>query len=58
MLRWILTVVAVVLALLFWYMALTVPMVSAAAPALIAIALTVGVYFLWPKRHHKVAAKT
>lgn len=52
MLRWILTVVVSLLALLFWYMTLTVPMVSAAAPALIAIALSVGVYFVRPK-HHK-----
>lgn len=52
MLRWILTVIVSLLALLFWYMTLTVPMVSAAAPALIAIALSVGVYFVRPK-HHK-----
>lgn len=51
MLRWILTTVVILLALLFWYIALTVPMVSAAAPTLIAIVFTVAVYFVWPKRH-------
>lgn len=52
MLRKVFTGIAILFALLFWYMTLTVPMVSATAPALIAIALTIGVYFLWPK-HHK-----
>jgi len=55
MFRWILTVVAALLALLFWYMTLTVPMVSATAPAVIAVALTVGVFFAWPKRNKKVS---
>jgi hypothetical protein len=52
--RWILTVVAVIFALMFWYIALTVPMVSATAPVVIAVALTVGVFFVWPKRNKKV----
>lgn len=50
MLRWILVALAIVLALMFWTIALTVPMISAAAPALLAIAFTVCVYFLWPKK--------
>lgn len=53
MYRWILTSVLSLLALLFWYMALTVPMISAAAPAVIAIALSVAVYFTWPKHRKK-----
>lgn len=48
--RWILTGIIIVLALLFWYIALTVPMISATAPAVIAIALTISVYFMWPKK--------
>jgi Flp pilus assembly protein TadB len=54
MLRKIFAVILALLALLFWFMTLTVPMVSAAAPALIALALTVAVYFVWPKHKNKV----
>lgn len=53
MLRWFLTAVVIVVALLFWYITLTVPMISAAAPAVIAIAFSVAVYFVWPK-HRKM----
>lgn len=54
MLRWLLTVLAIIFALLFWYMALTVPMVQATAPAIIAVALSVVAFFAWPK-HRKTA---
>lgn len=52
MLRWALTVVVALVALLFWAITLTVPVFEATAPALISIALSVGVYFAWPK-HRK-----
>lgn len=51
--RWLrltLAVVVLLFALLFWYMTLTVPMISATAPALIAIVLSFATYFVWPKR--------
>jgi hypothetical protein len=50
MFRKIITTVVVLLAILFWYMTLTVPMISATAPGLIALALSVLAYFIWPKK--------
>jgi len=49
MLRWFLTVTVILLALLFWAVTLTVPAISATAPAMISIALSIAVYFVWPK---------
>lgn len=54
MLRKIFTGVVILLALFFWYVTLTVPMISATAPGMIAIALSVTIYFLWPKRRKTV----
>lgn len=54
MLRWIFTTLVILLALLFWYMALTVPMGSASAPTIIAIALSISAYFVWPKNRKVV----
>lgn len=51
--RWIATPIVGVFALLFWYTALTVPMISATAPALIALCLTLTLFFIWPKRGSK-----
>lgn len=53
MLRWLLTAVIIIVALFFWYVTLTVPMISATAPAMIAIALSIMTYFIWPKRRRK-----
>lgn len=50
MLRWIFTSIIIFCALLFWYMTLTVPMITATTPAIIAVTLSVVAYFLWPKR--------
>lgn len=55
MLRWIFTTIVVLLALLFWYMTLTVPMVVATTPGLIAIFLSVVATLTWPKRREKTA---
>lgn len=53
--RWILTVIVIVLALFFWAITLTVPMISATTPAIIAIALSVLIYFVWPKNRDQKA---
>lgn len=52
--RWILTAVVILTALLFWAVTLTVPSYAATAPALISIALSILVYFIWPKRRKAV----
>lgn len=54
--RWILTGIVIVSALLFWYITISVPMISATAPAVIAIALSILAYFVWPKRRRKEVA--
>lgn len=54
-LRMTLLVVLSFMALIFWYLAITVPMVSATAPALFAIFLSVLVYFIWRKKPKKVS---
>lgn len=52
MLRKILSIVCVVLFLLFAYITLTVPMISAAAPAILTLGFGAVAWFLWPKHHH------
>lgn len=52
--RWFLTAIVIAFALLFWAITLTVPSYSATAPALISIALSALVYFVWPKRNKKI----
>ena len=51
MLRWLFTIIVILAALLFWFMTLTVPMITATTPGLIALALSVLAYFTWPKKH-------
>lgn len=53
MVRWLFTAVIVLFALLFWYITFVVPMISAAAPAVIAIALSVVAFFIWPRRKNR-----
>lgn len=55
--RWILTALIIILALFFWAITLTVPLISATAPALIAIALSITVYFIWPKNREMVVSE-
>jgi hypothetical protein len=51
--RWLLTSVLIVFSLLLWYMTLTVPMVSATAPAILAIMFSGITYLTWPTRRRK-----
>lgn len=50
MLRKLLIALVVVLALFFWVMAVTVPMVSATPALIIALALTIFAWYLWKGR--------
>lgn len=49
MLRKVLSIVCGLLFLLFGYMALTVPMVAAAGPAVLMFGCGVVAWYLWPK---------
>jgi hypothetical protein len=50
MLRKLLIALVIVLAAFFWVMAVTVPMVSAMPPLVIALALTILAWYLWKER--------
>lgn len=50
MLRKLLIALVVVLALFFWVMAVTVPMVSATPALIIALVLTIFAWYLWKER--------
>jgi len=50
MIRKIASVLLWLLAALFMYDALTVPAFAATAPAVIAIALAVAAFFMWPRK--------
>lgn len=56
MLRKVLSVVCGLLFVLFGYMALTVPMVSAAAPAILMLGCGTAAWFLWPKHHKEISS--
>lgn len=51
--RYIVAVVVVLFALLFWYSALTVPAVAATPYLILALILTVAAYFVSPLRFRK-----
>ena len=55
MIRKIASIVLALLAALFLYDALTVPQFAATAPAVIAIALAVAAFFMWPRKPKAVA---
>jgi hypothetical protein len=48
------SIVVLLFALLFWIMALTVPMISATAPLLIAVILTALGVLIWMKSRKEV----
>lgn len=53
-LRLTISIVVLLFALLFWIMALTVPMISATAPLLIAVILTALGVLIWMKSRKEV----
>jgi len=55
LIRKIASIVLALLAALFLYDALTVPQFAATAPAVIAIALAVAAFFMWPRKPKVVA---
>lgn len=50
MLRWILVVLLSLVAALFWWLTLTVPIITATTPALLALAFSMAVIFVWRGR--------
>ncbi len=51
-----LSIILWLLVALFAYITLTVPMIAAAAPAIITVALAVAAFLMWPKRRNKQIA--
>lgn len=51
--RYIVSAVVILFALLFWYAALTVPAISATPYLILALVLTVAAYFVSPFRFRK-----
>jgi hypothetical protein len=47
--RWLFTTILVLFTTLLWYMTLTVPMVSATAPAILALTFSGITYVTWPR---------